>query len=834
MVGFVLISHSRALAEATLVLVQAMSGTEVPIAIAAGSGTNHQELGTDAMEILDAITTVLATGEAAVLLMDMGSALLSAEMALDFLDDEAKGKVRLCSAPFVEGAVAATVAAKIGGSIDDVLREASAALSQKSGHLALAEAAPAPVVVTVPQDMVSVSVRLLMRNGLHARPVAFLVQEAAKSTYDIQIRNLTNGKGPVSLKSITSVMSLEALYGHEVALSASDDSAMAVLASLRESIEQGLGDAIVAEALTPTISSVNTPQHVQEEKVQGKPIGVCRGIVIAPVYYEQPTSFNIPDAPAEDASREITLLQAALSVTADVLHQKAQEVSLSMGEEQGDIFRAQAVLLNDPALMGEACKFIMQQNMQAVKAWWLAISQAVETYRHFSDDNLRQRAGDLQDVARLVLQQMGVDNGADATTQAPCILLTDDITPGQVAALDKDKIKGVICLQNGQTSHSAILLSSRAIPTIVQAQRNAVSLRQLPTSTLMAMDGATGEIWVNPTGALLAEIQQRQATWQHQSAMEKQASALQAITVDRKKISVLANVADKAEVIAAVKNGGEGIGLLRTEFLFLHRQHPPTEEEQVAALQDMLAPMLGKPVIIRTLDAGGDKELPYLNMPKEDNPFLGMRAIRLTLRNPLLFQQQLRAILRVGFDHDVAVMFPMISQMSELHAAKAALQEAHTALLAEGVAHKWPVSTGMMMEVPSAAIMADAFVPQVDFVSIGTNDLVQYTMAVDRGNSALQQPVSAGFDPAVILLLSTISQACTRHAVPLEVCGEAASIPALAELLIGLGVTALSMNAGAIPQMKYKIRTLSYAEMETKAQTYVRQLKTTAKDYLVW
>jgi phosphocarrier protein FPr len=822
MVGLVLVSHSRPLAEATLTLVRAMTGPEVPIAIAAGAGANHEDLGTDAVEISEAIQSV-AGDEGVVVLMDMGSAVLSAEMALDFLDESLKTKVKLCPSSFVEGAVAAGVAAKVGGKLEEVLHEASVSLAQKTEHISPDAAAAQPKVVTdISKHENAKAVRVIVPNpsGLHARPVAKLIQEAAKFNSEIQIRNLTNGKGPVSVRSMTGIVALEALRGHEVELSAAGEDADAALADLRVAIKTGLGDSLHETAQND--ANVERPAPLKADTLEEKPIGVCKGVVIGSVYYPQAVTFELPTAPAEDANREFELLQSALRKTVSLLKQKAQEVGRTMGRERGEIFNAQTMVLNDPALMAKAENYIRKEKRQAAHAWWLTVEEVIVMYQNFNDDNLRQRAEDLKDVARLVLGQLGVSVEDELTIPKSGVMVVTDLTPGQVAALDKDKVLGVICLEDGRTSHSSILLRSRGIPAIVQARHFTPSLVHLELPAVLAMDGDTGEIWVNPGMKELKKIHERQIRWTEQVALEKRDSAKSATTLDGRNFEIFANVGRVEDALDAANNGADGIGLLRTEFMFLHRDSAPTEEEQFEELRAILKPMAGKPAIVRTLDAGGDKELSYLNMPKEANPYLGVRAIRLCLRNKELFQQQLRAILRVSAEYDVRVMFPMIAALQELKEAKAELEKAHETLTAKNSKHTWPIPTGMMMEVPSAAIMSHYFAPEVDFVSIGTNDLTQYTLAVDRGNPELQELLSKELNPAVLALINRVVLSCKSKEIPVAVCGEAAASPASASVFLGLGVSELSMSGRSIPAMKHWVRSQSLSEMEMEARNLMQ------------
>jgi phosphoenolpyruvate-protein phosphotransferase len=414
----------------------------------------------------------------------------------------------------------------------------------------------------------------------------------------------------------------------------------------------------------------------------------------------------------------------------------------------------------------------------------------------------------------LVLGELGVEVGGLLELPRPGILVVEDLTPGQAAGLDKDRVLGVVCLEGGRTSHSSILLRSRGIPAVVQARCVVSSLSHLE---VLALDGESGEVWVNPGMRELRRIHERQIRWMEQAAVERRDCAKPAVTLDGRGCEIFANVGCVEDAVDAAGCGADGIGLLRTEFMFLDRSSAPTEEEQFEGLRAILRPMAGKPAIVRTLDAGGDKELPYLGMGKEANPYLGVRAIRLCLRNRELFQQQLRAILRVGAEFDVRVMFPMIAALQELREAKAELVRAHEVLAGGGVRHVWPIRTGMMVEVPSAAIMSHYFAPEVDFVSIGTNDLTQYTLAVDRGNPELQGLLSGELNPAVLALINRVVLSCKGREVPVAVCGEAAASPASASVFLGLGVSELSMSGKSIPAMKHWVRGQSLSVMETEA-----------------
>jgi multiphosphoryl transfer protein len=802
MVGLVLVSHSRALAEAVQRLVRSMTGPELPLAISGGAGEDHQDLGTDAVEILEAIQSVYSV-DGVLVLMDMGSAVLSAETALDFLEEAQCPHIKLTSAPFIEGAVAAGVSAKLGNALGDVTAEAVGALAQKSEHLnEESEPAAVPPTQTAPVAQ-GPSVRVVIPNpqGIHARPAARLAQEAGKYKADVRLRNLTAGKGPAVARSLTSLITLGARQGHEVEIIASGPQEREALDGLKKFIEAGMGDSLnekfaEVETSKTATSAAEGPTHA---------MGISSGIGVGRLFFAAESSVSIPDAIAEDVAAETARLHEALQQTRKQMQADTAALSRQIGKSKAEIFVAQMLVLDDPALTERAGQLIAEEKNNAARAWWQTIQEAVTVYNNLEDELLRQRAADLKDVGLAVLRQLGCGASDRIELPEPGIVVARDLTPGQVTQLDGEKVCGVICLEGGRTSHSAILLRSRGIPAVAQAQGVLQSVDFNAAPVLAVINGESGEITLNPDKAALESVETELAAQKARAAQEKAESGQPAITKDGRRIEVFANVGSLADAEAAAANGADGIGLLRTEFLFMDRAEAPNEEEQYISLRDIVRAMGGKPVIVRTLDAGGDKNIPYLDLPKEENPFLGVRAIRLCLRRPELFQTQLRAILRAALEGDLRVMFPMIAAESELVSAKTALAQAHASLAAQNVPHRWPVPVGMMMEVPSAALVADKFAAQVEFFSIGTNDLTQYTLAVDRGNTALQD-LSDTLNPAVVSLIETIAKAAHARQIPVAVCGEAAADQKVAAILLDLGVTELSMNPRSIPGAKHWIR----------------------------
>lgn len=427
----------------------------------------------------------------------------------------------------------------------------------------------------------------------------------------------------------------------------------------------------------------------------------------------------------------------------------------------------------------------------------------------------RQRAADVRDVAARVLRDLGGQSGVEplAGMTRPSVLVARDLTPSETAQIDPTRVLGICTAAGGATSHTAILARSLGVPAIVGLGD---AVLQLAEGTPLIVDGARGQLWVEPDAATETRLRNQQAAERRAREQALAVAGQPAITQDGHQVAVWANVGDVATARLAREMGAEGIGLLRTEFLFLDRTEPPTEDEQEATYRAIAEAMGGLPVTVRTLDIGGDKPAPYLEMEAEPNPFLGNRAIRLSLAHPEVFKVQLRAILRVGADYPLRIMFPMIATLDELQRAKALLAEARAELEARGapVAEDMPV--GIMVEIPAAAIAADLLAKEAAFFSLGTNDLTQYTFAADRGNPAVAALGNA-LHPAILRQVRLVVDAAHAAGHTASVCGEMASDSRAVPLLVGLGIDTLSVNPAAAPDTKAAIRGLSYAETKKLA-----------------
>jgi phosphocarrier protein FPr len=816
MVGIVLVSHSRALALAAQELVRSMTGPALPLAVAAGAGENHAELGTDAVEISEAISAVKGP-DGVLVLMDMGSAILSSETALDLLDESICAQVRFCPASFVEGAVAAGVTANLGASLDDVYREALAGLHQKESALSPPAAAPVEESARKKEApaVTSQSIRLKVRNphGLHARPAALLIREAGAFHSDITIRNLTNQRGPASAKSLSRLASLEILQDNEIEVSASGDDKAQALEKIRQLVETGLGDELPAASRGP---SPTTTKQIDATNISPtQPVPISGGIAIGPVFYAKRMEAEVPNEKIEDVAAETKRLEEIVAQVQKNLEARRDQMARTVGAAQAGIYDAQILALRDPDLVGCALNLIRTEKLGAAPAWNRANREVVARYKSLSDPYLRERAADLEDVGRQVLEELGVEISQDIRLTDPAILITDDLAPGQISGLPRKLVLGVVLLDGGPTAHSSILLKAIGIPAVVQA-RTALGGADLGRLTLLAFDGSTGKIWPDPDRNKLAQLKQDQAAETARAEEEKKSSAEPGATLDGKRVEVFANVGRAAEAESVLERGAEGIGLLRTEFLFLDRASAPTEDEQVEILRTIAVAMKGRPVIVRTLDAGGDKQLPYLPPISEANPFLGVRALRLCFKYEDLFTAQLRAILRAGHGQDVRIMFPMIASLADLERAQAILNQVHLDLESRGVPHLWPVPTGIMIEIPSSALMAGQLAEKADFFSIGTNDLTQYTLAADRGNPELA-PYQDALDPAVLRLIDLVVKGAKTRERLVAVCGEAASDELAARIFVGLGVDELSMAGAKIPRLKAALKKHKMSELQKLA-----------------
>ena len=548
-------------------------------------------------------------------------------------------------------------------------------------------------------------------------------------------------------------------------------------------------------------------------KWQGK--GVSEGLAMAQIHLFTPKLPEISRQPAADAEAEVAKLEKTLAAAEEELRGLYETAKEKMGEQEAEIFDAHLTILGDEYSVREPIiQRIREQKQNAAAAIEDQFDELAQMFRSLGDELMAERAADAEDLKQQLLRIcLGCGRQDLSVLPGDVIVLAEELTPSDTVRMDTAHVKGIATRLGGATAHSAIIARTLGIPA-------AAGIDGWQTEALnghMAiLDGADGTLTVDPTDEETACYQSRKAQ------ADCEAQALEAFrtcpsqTKDGAALEICANIGTPQEAQQAMKYGADGVGLFRSEFLFMDRDALPTEDEQFEAYRTAAQTMAGKPLIIRTLDVGGDKKLPTLELPHEDNPFLGFRAIRMTLSHPEIFRPQLRAILRATAYGDVRVMFPMIGSMDQLREAKALLREQEQTLQAEGVP-TGPVKVGMMVEIPAAAVLAEEFAKEVDFFSIGTNDLTQYTLAVERGNAAVAH-LYAPEHPAVLRLIAMTAQAAAERHIPCGMCGEAAGDPKLAPAFVGMGVNELSMSPRRVPAVRKLLSGLTMDECRQAAE----------------
>lgn len=501
--------------------------------------------------------------------------------------------------------------------------------------------------------------------------------------------------------------------------------------------------------------------------------------------------------------------------------------------EEAQVFQAHSMMLDDPTLHQQV-ESELAQGVNIEAAWMTAIEGLAEQLSAIPDPTFAARAADLRDVGKRVLCiLLGVENSRRIELKEPSILLAKDLCPSETATLEKSKVLGFCTEEGGATSHTAILAKSLGIPAVVGIVKG---LLDISPRTELIIDGQAGIVIVDPAEESRRAFDTKQAAWQAQNSLEKGDAGRPAVTLDGHQVEVVANVGSLEDAASALDFGAEGIGLLRTEFLFLDRKSAPTEDEQYQAYAEILDVMEARPVVVRTIDVGGDKPIPYLDLGVESNPFLGYRAIRMCLDELDFFKTQLRALLRAGLGHDLRIMFPMVSALDEVQQVKRILEETAEELKEENLPYSETAQVGIMVEIPSVAVMADQFAEVVDFFSIGTNDLTQYTFAVDRTNPRVAR-MGDPCHPAVVRQIQQVIEAAHGAGIWVGLCGEMAGDPEAVPVLLGLGLDEFSMSANLIPHAKAVLRKCSYSEAKQLAAEVVglqsaEQVRAAAREFL--
>lgn len=658
-------------------------------------------------------------------------------------------------------------------------------------------------------DTASVEVQIASHAGLHARPATVFIDLASQFNAEVQVQY---GEQVANGKALASLLRLGAPHNATVRIFARGPDAEQALETLRAAVAAGLED----EAPAPVGDSEGFSWQPASAERAVLGVAASPGLAIGPLFHYQAQQLRVEDV-AENPIRERERLQHALATAREELGAVYESVRERAGRGEAAIFRAHQALLDDPELVGDV-EGLLAEGHGAAWAWQHIIEQRATDLRQVADERLAARAVDLHDVGQRVLRQMvGGGSSTSAPPSQPVILIAEDLLPSDTARLDPKLILGLATASGGPTAHTAIIARSLGIPALVGA---GPALLEQPAGVICILDGSAGALYVEPSAADLDSARGAQAELAKLRDVEYQTRYEPALMTDGHRVEVVANVQRPAEAEHAVEAGAEGIGLMRTEFLYLERSTPPSEDEQYEAYAAMVQALNGLPLIIRTLDIGGDKAVPYLEMPAEENPFLGVRGLRLCLRKPELFRPQLRAIYRAAQLGPVKIMFPMVSMLEELRAAKAIAEEIRREVGGP------VVELGIMVEVPSVVVMAEEFAREVDFFSVGTNDLTQYALAMDRLHPALAKQVD-GLHPVVLRMVNTTVRAADKAGKWVGVCGGIAGEPRGAVILSGLGVHELSMSIPSVAAVKARLRSISLEQARAVAQ---RALSCTTAD----
>lgn len=660
----------------------------------------------------------------------------------------------------------------------------------------------------------TVHARVLNAHGLHARPAKQLVQVARQQALPVKVRLLEGGGEAVPAASLTKIIGLGARRGQMLVFSAEGEGADEALTALADALREGLGEKVMPfEEGRDHTRAVPEPATLEplSEDVPYQAVAASPGMAIAPAFVLRAPRFEYAER-ADDPLRQKRRLEHAIQAATEQLESLVRSAP---GGEVSEILSMHEEMLDDPELH-QAAREGIEEGASAEAAWWTAIDTAAHAQEMLADRLLAERAADLRDVGRRVL---GVLCGVEMPTppDEPYVLVMDDLGPSDVAQLDTRKVKGLLTARGGATAHSAILSRALGIPAVVGAGERVLGLK---SGTELILDGERGRVVPAPS---LERRQRAELSLKERERLEREAYGLRfekGATRDGHRVEVAANLGNTAHTADAVERGAEGIGLLRTEFIFMAHAQVPDFETQVDEYRQAVKALDGRPLVARTLDVGGDKPLPYWPVPQEDNPFLGLRGIRLSLTQPDVLETQMRALLVAAIGAPLRIMLPMVKDIAEFRAAKAIYDRLLADIPETGRATD--IQLGVMIEVPSCALVAPSLAEEVDFFSIGTNDLTQYTLAIDRGHPELSAQAD-GLHPAVLRLIQMTVEAAHARGKWVGVCGELGSDTQAIPVLVGLGVDELSVAARQVPLVKARLRDFDLSEARRQAELALSQ-----------
>ncbi len=651
--------------------------------------------------------------------------------------------------------------------------------------------------------------------GLHARPAAVLANLAKQFKSKVLIQR---GDDQANAKSLTSVMGIEIAHGDKVVVIAEGPDAQEAVDRLAPELAAGLGDegsrpAPAPATTEPDPAKAPAPRPRSEDPKLLLGVAASPGLGVGKVYQLRREEIAVPETGDADPRKERRKLDDALERGKNELEALQTELKASADAKKAAIFAAHQELLDDPELL-DIAESALAKGKGAAFAWQRAYLTQAERLAKLKNEVMAGRAADLRDVGRRILGILTGQPVEEPTIPSGSILIAEELTPSDTAQLNPKEVLGFATVGGGATSHVAILARALDIPAVAGIEPGALDL---PNGSDVILDGSKGTLRIDPDPAEVSRIVAAQARMATQKAADLAAAFEPATTSDGHRIEVVANIGGLADAQKGMKLGAEGVGLLRSEFLYLERSTAPSEDEQTAIYAEIAAALDGKPLIIRTLDVGGDKPLAYLPMPREENPMLGIRGVRIGLDRPEILRTQVRAVLRAAKGNRIRMMFPMIATIDEIRSVKGLVAEEQAKLPDSD-----PVELGIMVEVPSTAALARQFAREVAFFSIGTNDLTQYTLAMDRGHPKLGSKADA-MNPAVLTLIAQTVAGAVAEGKWVGVCGGMASDPQAVPILVGLGVKELSCSVPAIPMVKAAVRSRSFADCQALAQQALAQ-----------
>lgn len=545
-----------------------------------------------------------------------------------------------------------------------------------------------------------------------------------------------------------------------------------------------------------------------------KATAVSPGIAIGKVFLLKKIEVESLQKYSDSMEKELSILEKALEKSAFELQELIETSGAKLGKDDAEIFQAHLMILQDDEFVQTVRDHIESEKLCAAYAVMKTADEFYIQFMNIEDEYIRERAADVKDVGmRVVKSILGTGTGLEAMPDGS-VIVARELSPSDTASMDSQKVCGIITEGGGRTSHAAIIARNLGIPAIVGATR---ITEQVETGSFIVFDGESGEVFIRPDEKIIQRYEKIKISRENYKKLLMQFKDKKTFTIDSHQVELYANIASQNDTSAALENGAQGVGLFRTEFLYMNRDSEPSEEEQLEVYKKVLLNMKSKPVIIRTLDIGGDKDVPYLGLEKEDNPFLGFRAIRICLEKKEMFKKQLRAILRASVFGRARIMFPMISCLEELRAAKQIVSECMQELDKKSIEYDRSIQTGIMIEVPSAAVISDILAEECDFFSIGTNDLIQYTTAVDRMNHKISELYNQ-YNPAVLRLIKTVIENGHKKGIDVGMCGEAAGDEVMAYLLLGLGLDEFSMSPPCILNIRRLFSLVGMNEARNDAQ----------------